>query len=138
VKGTFIPTAGSARYRVNMDLAPKSWDCEPYQLIVHRNPSWLNSAWLGTATNVLNIPTRISNEVIFNVMSGHVGFALVALVLLVVSVVAFFLAGLFGRVHCLPLAFEVIAAARPSTASEIAADRVAGELTLVKSDWRAP
>ncbi|MCY1206587.1 hypothetical protein D9M72_181600 [compost metagenome] len=137
MKGTIIPQIEASRFRVNMDMAPRKWDCRPYQLILHRNPSLLNSMWLGTVTNLLNMPSRLFHEVVLAfLMGGNLGFALLSLFVLVpVSTIAFFLAGLCGRVHCLPLPSEVIAVARHSTKEELFADGVAGDLALVKSDW---
>lgn len=127
MKGTLIPSMGEPLWRVNMDLAPRRWDCEPWQMLMHRNPSRANSAWLGTVTNFLNLPTRYANEVVFPVSRGDLVGALVMMFGIPITTLALTVAGLIGRLHCLPADPGVISRARMATPEEVAADAATGE-----------
>lgn len=132
MKGTLIPEMGPPLWRVNMTLAPRRWDCEPWQMLMHRNPSRANSAWLGTVTNFLNLPVRYGNEVLFPFATGDWSTSLLMLIGIPLSSLAYLAAGLAGRLHCLSADPGVISRARIATPEEIAADAAAGETAFLK------
>ena len=108
------------------------WDCEPWQMVAFRNPSWFNSFWLGLVTNFLNLPKRFFFEVVTVLLRGHPITALLFAIFLPYSAVILLLAGLAGRLCCARLSPKVMSRARLNTPEESARDAVVGDVQFVK------
>ena len=135
MKGTIIALASpdAVQYRVNVDMAPQCWDAEPFQLIAWDNPNWLNSVWLATVTQVLNLPKRVAHEVLLPLCIGDLLGALTGIFYLVTTTLAFLVLGLAGKLRVLPLAAHVIGRSRHASPEEIADDTANDRLALMKA-----
>lgn len=116
-----------------MELAKPQWDCQPWQMVAYRNPSWFNSAWLGVVTNFLNLPMRVFFEVILIALNGRPLTAALMAITLPFTALILLLAGLLGKLSCARLSPQVLAQARINTPEESAQDAVVGAAEFVKA-----
>lgn len=91
----------------NMLMAPPVWAAEPWQLCAARNPSYLNSLWLGTVWNIVLLPTRIWKELLRPLLWGRIELFLAMLAFMPLSIAKFFWLGITGRLHSLMLPPDV-------------------------------
>jgi hypothetical protein len=137
MKGTIVSVLDdNPIYRVSMEAAPVRWDAAAWQFIIYKNPSYLNSLWLGTVVNFLNIPSRIFNEAVFSFIGGRTLWALAMLIQLPFSVLIHLIAGLLGRLHSIDAPLTTIVRARLATDAEIAQDMAYGFEEHVKEIGR--
>ena len=120
------------RWRVNMAYAPTVWQAEAWQLVRHRNPNWLNSIWLGTVVNVLNLPTRVLQEVLLMALRSNLLLAAFFAVFVPVSALWHLLIGLAGRLSAVSAPPQVIASLRATTPEEADADEKLGTAAFIK------
>ena len=114
------------RYRVNMNFAPLVWNVESWQVVNFRNRNYLNSLWMGTVVNLLNLPTRLYYEVFVIGCKTNILIAMFMLFQVAISTLSRTMSGLCGQLHALKAPIEVIARMRDSTDAELAADSVTG------------
>jgi hypothetical protein len=120
-------------FELNPALARLHWTPEPYQILKYRNPSYLNSLWLGTFWNVFLLPTRLWVEVVLACIHDGLGEALLGLLSLVVSMVIRFAFGIAGFARGVDLPIETLLHCRVLDEIEAVAEIKAGTAVLVRS-----
>lgn len=88
---------------VNMLLAPPRWTPEPWQICAAKNPTYLNSVWIGTVWNLIMLPSRFWPELLRPLLWGQLELALRSLLIIPTTTLGMFWFGLLGRMHSLPL-----------------------------------
>jgi hypothetical protein len=124
------------KYIINPLLAPRTWNAEFWQLTVARNPSWINSCWLGTGWQVVDFPSRILREIVAPAMTGNLRLTAKTLVWTPISMLAFLFAGITGRLVALPLPARVIeqAVVLDTATARIAAKRPKAQFVTVRPE----
>jgi hypothetical protein len=117
---------------LNPAVAALMWDPEPYQMVEFRNPHWLNSAWLGTAWNVILLPTRVWHEILKTLLVGDLLGGLVMTANLAVSMLRQVAMGLAGRLRGVRLPIETLLAARQMSEQEACDDIKSGPGVLLR------
>lgn len=98
------------RYIINPVATPRSlWAPEIYQTVCgYRNPSYLNSLWLGMVWPVLALPYRVVREVLWPLFNFDFSTALLSLVMLPVTVGYNFLRCVTGHVMAIEATIDQV------------------------------
>jgi hypothetical protein len=93
-----------AVFSINPAVAKLQWTPEVWQMVNFHNPNYANSLWLGTAWQVILLPTRALYEVILPIiLGGMFRVAMVNAAFMVVSTCQMLVMGLAGRLRGLPI-----------------------------------
>ena len=94
---------------VNPMAAKKSlWFPKIFQLIrKHRNPSYLNSLWLGIGFNVLILPQRLIKEFVMPMLRFKLIYCFLASFIIPSSIALIAYYGITGRLMAIDIDFDV-------------------------------
>jgi hypothetical protein len=98
-----------------------------------KNPAYFNSLWLGTAWNVLLLPTRAWRNFWIPLLSGHPVIALLlTLIFTPLETLYCLLCGVFGRLRGVGLSESVMRSARIMTDQEAYITMKGGNFDLLR------
>ena len=94
---------------VNPMAAKKSlWFPKIFQLIrKHKNPSYLNSLWLGIGFNILILPHRLYKEFVMPMLHFKLIYCLIAVFVIPSSILLIAYYGITGRLMAVDIDFDV-------------------------------
>lgn len=104
-----MPLKKPPRYIINpMAAREPLWLPHVWQMAVAdaRNPSYLNSLWLGTVYNLMLVPQRLFSETLVSLFNFQLGKCLFSLFAIPVSVLLFLIMGLSGRLAGINVTLE--------------------------------
>ena len=103
-------TKAPPRYVINPIAAPRPiWTPEIYQTVCgYRNPSYLNSLWLGIVWPVLAFPYRVFREVLWPLFNLNFSTALGSVVTIPITIIWNLFRSVTGHVMAIDVAIEQV------------------------------
>lgn len=102
------PQALPPSFLINPAAMPTRWTGEPWGMRSFQNKNYLNSIWLGTVWNFMILPTRAYYELLGPLMRGDLGRLVGNVFAFITLTIAFFCAGLIGKLVMMPVELEVL------------------------------